>query len=173
MNAFLWHQQDYKNKPKGVFGMKRLMGYGLLPIAFAAFINGCSGTGSDKRSIGNDVLAGCPDRPNCVSSQARDQGHAIEPFRLKKGPAAGWNSITNIIGKFPRTTIIKANNNYLHVECKSRLLGFIDDLELKLNTDTGVIDIRSASRTGYYDFGVNRRRVSDLRQILRDQDLIH
>lgn len=153
--------------------MKRLMGYYLLPLTLAAFINGCSGTSSDKRSIGNDVLAGCPSRPNCVSSKASDKKHAIEPFLLKRDPAAGWNAIKKIIASSPRTTIVKANNNYLQAECKSRLFGFIDDMELQLDPVTGTIDIRSASRTGYYDFGANRRRVSDLRQILKDKGLIY
>jgi len=152
--------------------MKRSMRIYILLVTLGAFINGCSGTKSDKNGVGNEVSAGCPDRPNCVSSQAHDKKHAIEPFRLEGDPTAAWNAITVIIGSLPRTSIVKATESYLHAECKSRLFGFIDDLEFHLDRVTGVIDIRSASRAGYYDFGVNRRRLSDLREILKEKGLI-
>jgi uncharacterized protein (DUF1499 family) len=152
--------------------MKRSMRIYILLITLGVFLNGCSETKSDKNVVGNEVPAACPDRPNCVSSQAHDGKHAIEPFRLKGNPTAGWSAITGIIGSFPRTTIVKATESYLHAECKSRLFGFIDDLELYLDPVTGVIAIRSASRVGYYDFGVNRRRLSDLREMLMDKGLI-
>lgn len=152
---------------------KQSMRIYFLLVTLAAFINGCSGTKSNRSSVDIEVLAGCPDRPNCVSSQSPDARHAIEPFRLKGDPITGWNAITGIIENLPRTTIVKITKHYLHAECKSRLFGFIDDLELKLDTETGIIDIRSASRTGYHDFGVNRRRVSGLRQMLKNEGLIH
>lgn len=152
--------------------MKRSMRIYILLITLGVFLNGCSGTKSDKNVVGNEMLAGCPDRPNCVSSQAHDGKHAIEPFHIKGDPTAGWNAITGIIRSLPRTTIVKATEKYLHAECKSRLFGFIDDLELYLDPVTGVIAIRSASRVGYYDFGVNRRRLTDLREMLMDKGLI-
>jgi uncharacterized protein (DUF1499 family) len=148
------------------------LGIYILLVTLAAFINGCSGTRSNKNVAGNEVLTDCPDRPNCVSSESQDARHAIEPFRFKGDPTTGWNAITSIIGNLPRTTIVKATDRYLHAECQSRLFGFIDDLELHLDPMTGIIGIRSASRTGYYDFGVNHRRVSNLRQILKDEGLI-
>jgi uncharacterized protein (DUF1499 family) len=152
--------------------MKRSMRIYILLITLGVFLNGCSGTKSDKNVVGNEMPAGCPDRPNCVSSQAHDGKHAIEPFHIKGDPTAGWNAITGIIRSLPRTTIVKATEKYLHAECKSRLFGFIDDLELYLDPVTGVIAIRSASRVGYYDFGVNRRRLTDLREMLMDKGLI-
>jgi uncharacterized protein (DUF1499 family) len=151
---------------------KRSVGTYILLVTLASFINGCSETRSNKNAVVNDVLTGCPDRPNCVSSQSPDARHAIEPFRLKGDPTTGWNAITGIIENLPRTTIVNATEHYLHAECKSRLFGFIDDLELKLDSETGILYIRSASRTGYYDFGVNRRRVSGMRQILKDKGLL-
>jgi uncharacterized protein (DUF1499 family) len=152
---------------------KRPMGICILLVTLAALINGCSGTKSNKNAVGNEVPEGCSDRPNCVSSQARDESRAIEPFRFKGDPTTGWNVITGIIEDLPRTIIVKATDSYLHAECKSRFFGFIDDLELQLDLVAGIIAIRSASRTGYYDFGVNRRRVSNLRQMLKNEGLIH
>jgi len=60
----------------------------------------------------------------------------------------------------------------VHVTQKSRFFGFIDDLELKLDPQSKTISIRSASRRGYYDLGVNRRRVENLRKQLKAAGLI-
>jgi uncharacterized protein (DUF1499 family) len=120
----------------------------------------------------NKKIAGCQKCLNCVSSEAQDTKHAIDPFCLKKDQESGWNEIRYIISNLPRSTIVNATNHYLHAECKSRLFGFIDDLELQLDPVTGYIGVRSASRTGCYDFGVNRRRVSSLRQKLVEKGII-
>ena len=68
-------------------------------------------------------------------------------------------------GSQARATLAEAREDYLRAHCRSRL-GFIDDLECWLFEDEGVIHVRSASRVGYYDFGVNRRRVEALRRSL-------
>jgi uncharacterized protein (DUF1499 family) len=162
-----------KTPKKEKHGMKQVKGIYILWVTLTVLINGCSGTRSDKNVDHNEVLTGCPDWPNCVSSQSINTRHAIEPFRLKGDPTSVWQAITDIVGNLPRTTIVKATEHYLHAECKSGLFGFIDDLKLQLNPVTGIIAIRSASRSGYYDFGVNRRRVSNLRQELKDEGLIH
>jgi uncharacterized protein (DUF1499 family) len=72
----------------------------------------------------------------------------------------------------PGWTVITTTHTYIHVECKSRIFRFIDDLELHLNPSSGIISIRSASRVGYWDFGVNRRRVEFLRRELGTKQLI-
>jgi uncharacterized protein (DUF1499 family) len=152
--------------------MKRSMGVFILWGMLAAVINGCSGSKPDRSVVSTDGLGGCPDRPNCVSSEARDAGHGIAPFRLKGDPAAGWEGVRGVVGGFPRTITVKATDRYLHAECKSRIFGFIDDLELQLDIATGVIAIRSASRVGYSDLGVNRRRIEALREILKENGVI-
>ena len=63
--------------------------------------------------------------------------------------------------------MVSESPGYLHVECRSKIFGFVDDLEFQLQAAQGLIAVRSASRTGYYDFGVNRRRVEALRAALR------
>jgi uncharacterized protein (DUF1499 family) len=92
---------------------------------------------------------------------------------LKGDPAAAWDAIRAVVGSLTRCTIVKTTDRYLHAECKSRLFGFVDDLELQLDREAGVIAIRSASRVGYSDLGVNRRRVETLRQKLKEAALIH
>ena len=153
--------------------MKQAMGICVLSVMLATAINGCSGPKYDEKTPANVQLAGCPDRPNCVSSQSQDAKHTISPLRLKGDPAAGWDAIRDVVGSLPRCTLVKATDRYLYAECRSRLFRFIDDLELQLDPVTGVIAIRSASRVGYSDFGVNRRRIEALHKKLMDQGVIH
>jgi uncharacterized protein (DUF1499 family) len=144
-----------------------------LKLALILFIvNGCSGKRSDDIGIGSSGLRSCPKSPNCVSSEANDEQHAIESFRLKGDPKASWPLIQDEIVSMPRWVIVTATDNCIHVECKSRIFRFIDDLELCFNSSNGIISIRSASRIGYSDFGANRRRVELLRNELRTKQVI-
>ena len=152
--------------------MKRAMGICILSVMLATVVNGCSGMKSDGVNSGNEPLGGCPDRPNCVASQSQDASHAIAPLRLKGDRVAGWDAIRGVVGSLPRCTLVKVTDRYMHVECRSRLFRFIDDLELQLDPVTGVIAIRSASRVGYSDFGVNRRRVEALCKKLKEDGVI-
>jgi uncharacterized protein (DUF1499 family) len=68
--------------------------------------------------------------------------------------------------------VITESDNYLHAECESAVFGFVDDLELHLRSLEGVIAVRSASRLGYSDLGVNRRRVERLRAMLARQGVV-
>jgi uncharacterized protein (DUF1499 family) len=72
----------------------------------------------------------------------------------------------------PRTAIVTETGDYLHAECRSAMLGFVDDLELHLRPGAGIIAVRSASRTGRSDFGVNRSRVEDLRAALIKRGIV-
>lgn len=144
-----------------------------LTLALILFIfGGCSGTRPDEIGIDPSGLKGCPKSPNCVSSQAKDAQHAIEPFCLKSDPDASWPLIQDEIASMPRWVIVTATDNYIHVECKSLIFRFIDDLELYFNSSKGIISIRSASRIGYSDFGANRRRIELLRRELRTKQVI-
>ena len=73
----------------------------------------------------------------------------------------------------PRVNIVRKTDDYLHAECKSAWLGFVDDLELHWRPSDGMIAVRSASRLGYGDFGVNRRRVEVIRGILIKRGIVH
>jgi uncharacterized protein (DUF1499 family) len=77
-----------------------------------------------------------------------------------------------VVDSLPRSTIVKKTDTYLHAEFRSRVFRFVDDLELLLDPATGVVAIRSASRIGYSDLGVNRRRVATLRQKLTQNGII-
>lgn len=113
----------------------------------------------------NGRLAPCKTTPNCVSSQAdpRDEQHYIAPIAVK-GDA--MSAIRKAVESQPRTTIVQAEPGYLYAEFKSKLMGFVDDVEFLVDPAKGVVHVRSASRLGRRDFGVNRERIERLRGIL-------
>jgi uncharacterized protein (DUF1499 family) len=112
-------------------------------------------------------LAPCPSSPNCVSSLATDAEHHVEPLRIVGDPTHAIDDLRRIIEGMPRARIVAANSTGLHAEFRSRIFRFIDDVDLQL--DGHVVQIRSASRTGYSDFGVNRERVEAIRQAFARQ----
>jgi uncharacterized protein (DUF1499 family) len=116
--------------------------------------------------IHNEKLAVCPSAPNCVSSDAADSKHRIEPFRLLVPAEKAWREVQTRAAALPGAKVATAESHYLHVECRSKIFGFFDDLELHLRPQAGIIAVRSAARRGYFDFGVNRRRVEQLRSVL-------
>jgi len=133
-------------------------------------ISGCSAVRSED--AGSTRLSSCPESPNCVSTEAPDNQHKIDVFRLKGDFSKNWPEIQRVVAALPRSAVVKTDETYLHTTFKSRVFQFVDDLELFLNPLNGIISIRSAAQTGYWDFGVNRRRVEQLRHELQGRDLI-
>lgn len=125
-------------------------------------------TGSVPTNLGftGGKLAPCPDSPNCVSSQATDPRHAIAPFALDRSLGAAKEELRQAAAKLPRARLISESDNYLHFEFRSLLFRFVDDVEFHLDDATKTIHIRSASRVGHSDFGVNRRRIEAIRALL-------
>jgi uncharacterized protein (DUF1499 family) len=108
-------------------------------------------------------LAPCPDSPNCVSSQSADPSHRIAPISFEGTPEQAIAHLKAIIQAQPRTQIVTETENYLHAEFTSFLMGFVDDVEFYLQPDQPEIQVRSASRLGESDLGVNRKRIETLR----------
>ncbi len=109
-------------------------------------------------------LAPCPDKPNCVSSLATDTRHFIEPLQFSGEPADAWARLKAVLQGQPRTRIVAEQDGYLHAEFRSAVLRFVDDVEFVMQEGQMAIHVRSASRRGYSDFGVNRRRIERLRE---------
>ncbi len=108
-------------------------------------------------------LAPCPDTPNCVSSLATDPQHAIAPFALDRSVAAAKEELLRAAAQLPRATLITNRETYLHFEFRSLVFRFVDDVEFHFDEAAKLIHVRSASRVGHSDLGVNRRRVEALR----------
>jgi uncharacterized protein (DUF1499 family) len=109
-------------------------------------------------------LAPCPGTPNCVCSQEPRPRHAIEPLAFEGDPADAWARLREIVTGWPRTIVLSSTDTYLRAECKTFVFRFTDDVEFLLDRDAGVIHVRSASRAGRSDLGVNRRRVEAIRE---------
>ena len=122
--------------------------------------------------IANGRLNPCPESPNCVSSDATDEQHRVEPYRLKSAPQQAWHGLQNVIAAEQRKRLVTVDDTYMHVELVSAVFRFVDDVEFHLRPDDGIIAVRSASRTGYSDMGVNRKRVESIRKAMRTRDLI-
>jgi uncharacterized protein (DUF1499 family) len=109
-------------------------------------------------------LAPCPSSPNCVCSQDADDAHHVEPLSFEGSPQEALARLKEVLASWPRTTVVTETEGYVHAECRSRLFRFVDDVEFLLDPQAKVIHVRSASRAGKGDLGVNRRRVEALRR---------
>jgi uncharacterized protein (DUF1499 family) len=121
-------------------------------------------------SAGAPDLQPCPTSPNCVSSTSRDDGHHVQPL-VFDGPAdTAWSALVRALRDESRLSLRddRPEERYLRAEARSRVFGFVDDVEFRLQPDAGAIDVRSASRVGYWDLGVNRRRVERIRLRFRE-----
>jgi len=138
------------------------------PVPFLA----CAGKRPASLGVHDRGLAPCPASPNCVSSDARDESHRVPPLALAVDSAEAWRAARERVSELPRTRIVRVTADSLHAECRSAVFGFVDDLELQLRPEEGIIAVRSASRLGYSDLGVNRRRVEDLRTSLTNRGVL-
>ncbi len=112
--------------------------------------------------------------PNSVSSQAllypehpKKDYAAIAPIEINNSGKATLARIKTIIETIPGTRIIEDTPDYLYLQFTTPVLKFVDDAEFWFDTDTNVIHVRSASRLGKSDLGVNRKRIEKIRSALQ------
>ena len=132
--------------------MKRRLTLACLPL-----LSACAGEPPQNIGALNGRLADCPDSPNCVCSFEARESHYIEPLE------ANLSQVQQVLMGLPEARIVSSTGNYLHAEFSSRLMGFVDDVEFLYDPQTEVTHVRSASRLGYSDLGVNRKRIESLR----------
>jgi len=126
------------------------------------------GSGVENHMDTKRKLPPCPDSPNCVASQSPDEAHYIAPLSYQGELAQAREALLSIIQSMARANIVTAEDNYIHAEFTSLVFRFVDDVEFYLNADNKTIEVRSASRKGHYDFGVNRNRVEAIRKQLSE-----
>lgn len=114
--------------------------------------------------LNNGTLQGCGEKPNCVSCFAKDNEKQIDPITITHPKIEFITKLKKIISDQPSAKIISETENYLHIEFKSQLFGFIDDVEFHFPEDK--LFMRSASRVGYSDMGQNRKRLEMIREKL-------
>jgi uncharacterized protein (DUF1499 family) len=144
-------------------------------LVLALFIAGqlgmLRGKAPDDLGLTDGKLKRISRTENSVSSQAdlwadhpmRDYAR-IAPFTYSGDGGAAMQKLAGIVRALPRTQIIKEERNYLYAQCSTALLKFTDDIEFALDENAKVIHVRSSSRLGRKDFGVNRARVEAIRQ---------
>jgi uncharacterized protein (DUF1499 family) len=108
-------------------------------------------------------LAPCPSSPNCVSTQATDDQHRMEPIPFDGSSEEAIQRLKAILESEPRAKVVTERPGYIHVEFISALFRFVDDVEFFVDEENNVIHFRSASRVGYSDLGVNRKRMEAIR----------
>lgn len=111
-------------------------------------------------------LAPCPRTPNCVSTEAPPGRHRMEPIPYNGTPEQVRAKLVEVLRNYPRTRIVVQEADYIKAECRSRLFRFVDDVELVFDDAARQIHFRSASRLGYGDRGVNRKRMKEIRAAL-------
>ena len=112
-------------------------------------------------------LKPCPSSPNCVSTLAEDPSQQMAPLPYRDDRDISRELIVSVLESMPRSRIVVRTDNYVRAEFRSRLFGFVDDVEFVFEDHAAQIHYRSASRTGYSDMGVNRKRMRAIGEAYR------
>lgn len=108
------------------------------------------------------TLPPCPSTPNCVSTEGSGS-QAITPFRYSGSADEAMRRLLAVLQSTPRTTIVSRDARSMKVEFRTRIFRFVDDALFVIDDDSKTIHFRSASRLGRSDFGVNRKRIEEIR----------
>lgn len=115
-----------------------------------------------KELDGTNILAKCPESPNCVSSHfPEDKDHYLEPLKYETTKEEARNQLLSILQKTNNIKLIKNEPDYIHAEFTSSIFKFVDDLEFNFHNDK-LIHFKSSSRIGYSDLGANKKRMSQI-----------
>ena len=132
----------------------------IISLTALMMLTACSGTPPTNLGVKNGELAPCPDSPNCVSSFSNTAEHKVLPL------TANLEQVRSVVADLSEAKVVQSDTDYLRLEFTSSVFRFVDDVEfLHLESD-GVTHVRSASRLGHSDLGVNRERVERIRQLL-------
>ena len=132
-------------------------------ILFSGQTKLLAGTKPNNLGMATGQLLACPATPNCVNSQSLDAEHRITPLTYTSSAEDAFNTLKTVVQSFKQSAIAQETNNYLYAEFTIPVVGFVDDVEFLLDKDAQVIHVRSASRLGESDLGVNRKRIETIR----------
>ncbi len=120
--------------------------------------------------IENGKLKECPDTPNCVNSQIQDKKHFIDPVIIKATSLEAKNYILEVLEEQKQSKVVVVESDYIRAEFVSKVFRFVDDVEFyfpESDSKELQIHVRSASRIGYSDLGVNRKRIENFRSRIK------
>jgi uncharacterized protein (DUF1499 family) len=144
-----------------VMSASRFRHIALIALGVAMF--GCTGTRPSNLGITAGRLRPCPTSPNCVSSEA-GTADAWLTTPLRSAGTADMSRLAGLLRTWPRAMVVTATDSYIHAEFTSRLMRYVDDVEFRYDSAAHAIQVRSASRLGRSDLGVNRKRVDAIRE---------
>ena len=121
-----------------------------------------------KVQLADGRLRACPKSPNCVSSESDNASSRVEPLTFQGPPEKTWGDLKETIREMGGK-IQEEHDGYLWATFTSRLFRFVDDVEFRMVSTDGTIHVRSGSRVGYSDLGVNRRRVEKVRTLFNQK----
>ena len=121
-----------------------------------------------KEQLVDGKLRACSSSPNCVSSESDNASSRVEPLTFQSPPEKAWGDLKETIRQMGGK-IQEEHDGYLWVTFTSRVFRFVDDVEFRMVSAEGVIHVRSGSRVGYSDLGVNRKRVEKLRTLFNQK----
>jgi len=127
------------------------------------FLAQCGGRVSDTLGVDDGRLAPCPNSLNCVSSQSEDPAHRVDPLTFTGSASDARKILIEVVDVMKRTRLVTVTDDYIHAEFTSKIFRFVDDVEFLIDEENSLIHIRSASRKGHSDMGVNRKRVEAIR----------
>jgi len=119
----------------------------------------------DNLGLKDGQLTPCPDSPNCVCSESHTENDGEHYIQATQGNKTTWDKLKKILIA-QGGTIESDDGLYIHATFRSAIFQYVDDVELRLDKTNNNIHIRSASRMGRKDFGVNRKRVQALKKAL-------
>lgn len=123
------------------------------------------------RNIGvnKGSLAPMPNKPNAVSSQTDIMEKRVEPLKFIGDSDNSKKLIIESINQFKNMKIIKNEKNYLYVVFATDKMKYKDDVEFYFDEDKKIIHFRSASRVGYSDMGVNKKRYEEIKKLYENK----
>jgi len=149
---------------------KKFIGWGAgVALALYLFLLGLVSltTGQPETGVVDGHLRPCPDKPNCVCSEDESASSFIEPLAFQGPTEEAWTKAMKAVLELGGT-IEKETEDYLWATFKTRILRFVDDVELRMDRENKVIHLRSASRLGHSDLGVNRERIEALKSVFEE-----
>lgn len=144
----------------------------LITLSFIIILLQCSGKRPENLGVANGKFSSCPDSPNCVSSQSIDKEHYVEPLHYEGTLTEAKEAIISVINSMERVNIVTTEEDYIHAEFTSALFRFVDDVEFHFDDINKTIHLKSASRIGRSDLGVNRKRIESIRTKFIDMNTL-
>ena len=141
------------------------MTFGLRPLLMASLLT--LYWHPPQAASADNVLAPCPDTPNCVSTEATRDSQRVPTVAFSDTPAAALVRARSALLAEPRSTITVERSGYVRGECRSLVFRFVDDVDIVVDPIGYLFRFRSASRVGRSDLGVNRHRIERIAARLR------